>query len=50
MEWVELGRIGSPYGVLGWMHIQFFRNFQHLATKLRDGSASPNQAIARVAP
>ncbi len=24
MEWVELGRIGSPYGVLGWMHIQSF--------------------------
>jgi len=21
---VELGRIGSPYGVLGWMHIQSF--------------------------
>jgi 16S rRNA processing protein RimM len=24
MEWVELGRIGSPYGILGWMHIQSF--------------------------
>src|SRR6202034_3478697 len=24
MEWVDLGRIGSPYGVLGWMHIQSF--------------------------
>ncbi|HEV2702156.1 MAG TPA: ribosome maturation factor RimM [Steroidobacteraceae bacterium] len=24
MEWVELGRMGSPYGVLGWMHIQSF--------------------------
>jgi 16S rRNA processing protein RimM len=24
MEWVELGRIGSPYGVQGWMHIQSF--------------------------
>src|ERR1700761_9708321 len=24
MEWVELGRIGSPYGVLGWVHIQSF--------------------------
>jgi 16S rRNA processing protein RimM len=24
MEWVELGRVGSPYGVLGWMHIQSF--------------------------
>jgi 16S rRNA processing protein RimM len=24
MEWVELGRIGSPYGVLGWIHIQSF--------------------------
>jgi 16S rRNA processing protein RimM len=24
VEWVELGRIGSPYGVLGWMHVQSF--------------------------
>jgi len=24
MEWVELGRIGSPYGVMGWMHVQSF--------------------------
>lgn len=24
MEWVELGRVGSPYGVLGWIHIQSF--------------------------
>jgi len=24
MEWIELGRIGSPYGVLGWVHIQSF--------------------------
>ncbi len=24
MEWVELGRIGSPYGVMGWMHVQCF--------------------------
>ena len=24
MEWVELGRIGAPYGVKGWMHIDSF--------------------------
>ncbi len=24
MEWIELGRIGSPYGVTGWMHVQSF--------------------------
>ena len=24
MDWVELGRIGAPYGVAGWMHIQSF--------------------------
>ena len=24
MEWVELGRIGSPYGVMGWVHVQSF--------------------------
>ncbi len=24
MEWVQLGRIGGPYGVLGWVHVQSF--------------------------
>ena len=24
MDWVELGRIGAPYGVAGWMHVQSF--------------------------
>ncbi|HTY93629.1 MAG TPA: ribosome maturation factor RimM [Steroidobacteraceae bacterium] len=28
MEWVELGRIGSPYGVLGWMHVQSYTDPQ----------------------
>jgi 16S rRNA processing protein RimM len=24
MGWVELGRIGAPYGVQGWLHVQSF--------------------------
>lgn len=24
MDWVELGRIGAPFGVNGWMHVQSF--------------------------
>jgi 16S rRNA processing protein RimM len=24
MDWVELGRVGAPFGVNGWMHIQSF--------------------------
>jgi 16S rRNA processing protein RimM len=23
-EWLELGRIGSPYGIKGWVHVQSF--------------------------
>ena len=23
-DWVELGRIGAPYGVRGWLHVQSF--------------------------
>ncbi len=22
-RWVELGRIGAPFGVKGWMHVDF---------------------------
>lgn len=25
-DWVELGRIGSPYGVKGWVHVESFTN------------------------
>ncbi len=24
MEWVELGRIGRPYGIKGWLHVESF--------------------------
>jgi len=23
-DWLELGRIGSPYGIKGWVHVQSF--------------------------
>lgn len=46
MEWVELGRIGSPYGVLGWMHIQSFTDppegiLDYPAWSLRVGAGAP---------
>ena len=22
MEWIELGRLGAPFGVQGWMHVE----------------------------
>jgi 16S rRNA processing protein RimM len=25
-EWLELGRIGAPYGIKGWVHVQSFTN------------------------
>ena len=24
MEWVELGRIGAPYGIKGWVHVESY--------------------------
>ncbi len=24
MEWVELGRLGAPYGVKGWLHVESY--------------------------
>jgi len=47
MEWVELGRIGSPYGVLGWMHIQSFTDplegiLDYPQWSLRQGPGSPS--------
>jgi len=47
MEWVELGRIGSPYGVLGWMHIQSFTEpvegvLDYPLWSLRQGPGDPN--------
>jgi len=47
MEWVELGRIGSPYGVLGWMHIQSFAEppegvFDYPVWSLRLGPGAPS--------
>jgi 16S rRNA processing protein RimM len=47
MEWVELGRIGSPYGILGWMHIQSFTEpvsgvLDYPVWALRLGPAAPS--------
>jgi 16S rRNA processing protein RimM len=25
-EWLELGRVGAPYGIKGWVHVQSFTN------------------------
>ncbi len=51
MEWVELGRIGSPYGVLGWMHIQSFTEppegvLDYPVWGLRLGAGAANQLPA----
>ena len=24
VEWVELGRLGAPYGVKGWLHVESY--------------------------
>jgi 16S rRNA processing protein RimM len=45
-EWLELGRIGSPYGIRGWVHVQSFtdppeRLLKYRAWTLRIGKAGP---------
>ena len=36
MEWVELGRIGAPYGIKGWVHVQSFTDPPERLLKYRD--------------
>jgi len=35
-EWLELGRIGSPYGIKGWVHVQSFTDPPERLLKYRD--------------
>ena len=35
-EWLELGRIGSPYGVKGWVHVQSFTDPPERLLKYRE--------------
>ena len=35
-EWLELGRIGSPYGIKGWVHVQSFTDPADQLLKYRD--------------
>ena len=47
-QWLEIGRIGSPFGVRGWMHVESFtdppeRLFEHRQWTVRgaNGAAAP---------
>ena len=35
-EWLELGRIGSPYGIKGWVHVQSFTDPPERLLEYRD--------------
>ena len=35
-EWLELGRIGSPYGIKGWVHVQSFTDPPERLLKYRE--------------
>ncbi len=35
-DWLELGRIGSPYGIKGWVHVQSFTDPPEKLLKYRD--------------
>lgn len=36
MEWVELGRLGAPYGIKGWLHIESHTDPKPALLKYRD--------------
>lgn len=51
-EWLELGRIGGPYGIKGWVHVQSFtdppaRLLKYRTWTLQLGNAQP-AAVALV--
>jgi 16S rRNA processing protein RimM len=51
-EWLELGRIGSPYGVKGWVHVQSFTDPPERLLKYREwivGLMNADPAPIRVA-
>jgi 16S rRNA processing protein RimM len=35
-EWLELGRVGAPYGIKGWVHVQSFTNPPEKLLKYRN--------------
>jgi 16S rRNA processing protein RimM len=50
-EWLELGRIGSPYGIKGWVHVQSFTDPPERLLKYREwlmGLANADPAPVRV--
>lgn len=51
-DWVELGRIGSPFGVKGWVHVQSFTDppqallgFGRWSLRLGQGDARIERAL-----
>jgi 16S rRNA processing protein RimM len=52
VEWVELGRLGAPYGIKGWLHIESHTDPKQALLKYRDWTlkfASGERAQRRLA-
>ncbi len=52
MEWVELGRLGAPYGIKGWLHIESHTDPKQALLKYRDWTlkfASGERSARRLA-
>jgi 16S rRNA processing protein RimM len=52
VEWVELGRLGAPYGIKGWLHIESHTEPKRALLKYRDWTlklASGERSQRRVA-
>ena len=46
-DWLELGRIGSPYGIKGWVHVQSFTDPPERLLKYRDWTLGTRTRRAR---
>jgi 16S rRNA processing protein RimM len=44
-DWLELGRIGSPYGIKGWVHVQSFTDPPEALLKYRDWTLLSERAV-----
>ncbi|HEU4628084.1 MAG TPA: ribosome maturation factor RimM [Steroidobacteraceae bacterium] len=43
-DWLELGRIGSPFGIKGWVHVQSFTDPPERLLKYRDWLVQSDRA------
>ena len=46
-DWLELGRIGSPFGVKGWVHVESYTDPPEQLLEYREWTAAGTRAASR---